>query len=577
MLSNALFVVSLFSLALGKPLASSMRVLERRNSPPADFSYSGAAHSSTMMNLRIALAQSDVAGLEEALYDVSSPSSENYGKHLTKEEAASFAEPTSETLAAVTSWLESNGINATALTPASDWLAFSVSVEQANDLLDAQYNVYTHETTGRHVIRTMSYSVPAAMEAHVDAVYPSTTTTALAPVFKAHKRGRDQLDVVVKKSLGMSSSSSIATSDVSASCAHEITPSCLQSLYGIPTTSASNSSNTLGVSGFINQFANQADLKSFLGQFRTDISDNTTFSLQTLDGGKDLQSDSEAGVEANLDIQYTVGLATDVPVTFISVGEDTSDGDLGGFLDIINFLLNEDSPPAVLTTSYGDNEENIPIKMAVNLCNAYAQLGARGVSILFASGDGGVSGSQSQECTDFVPTFPSGCPYMTSVGATTGISPEVAASFSAGGFSNYFSTPSYQSSAVASYLSALGDTNAGLFNTSGRAYPDVSTQGANFAVVIDGQVKPVDGTSCASPTFASVVALLNDELVSAGKSTLGFLNPWLYSTASGALNDVTSGDNPGCETNGFPATTGWDPVTGLGTPNFAALRTAAGL
>ena len=45
-----------------------------------------------------------------------------------------------------------------------------------------------------------------------------------------------------------------------------------------------------------------------------------------------------------------------------------------------------------------------------NLCNAYAQLGARGTSILFASGDGGVSGGQSQSCSKFVPTFPSGCP-----------------------------------------------------------------------------------------------------------------------------------------------------------------------
>lgn len=45
-----------------------------------------------------------------------------------------------------------------------------------------------------------------------------------------------------------------------------------------------------------------------------------------------------------------------------------------------------------------------------NLCNAYMQLGARGTSILFSSGDGGVSGSQSQSCTTFIPTFPSGCP-----------------------------------------------------------------------------------------------------------------------------------------------------------------------
>ena len=37
------------------------------------------------------------------------------------------------------------------------------------------------------------------------------------------------------------------------------------------------------------------------------------------------------------------------------------------------------------------------------------------------------------------------------------------------------------------------------------------------------------------------------------------------------------GSNPGCDTNGFNATKGWDPVTGLGTPNFAKLLTAVGL
>jgi tripeptidyl-peptidase-1 len=66
-------------------------------------------------------------------------------------------------------------------------------------------------------------------------------------------------------------------------------------------------------------------------------------------------------------------------------------------------------------------------------------------------------------------------------------------------------------------------------------------------------------------------------LFQAGKSPLGFLNPWLYSTAASALNDITSGSNPGCNTNGFPAKAGWDPVTGLGTPNFTKLKAAAGL
>lgn len=65
----------------------------------------------------------------------------------------------------------------------------------------------------------------------------------------------------------------------------------------------------------------------------------------------------------NLDIQYTVGIASGVPTTFISVGENNSDG-LDGFLDIINSLLGETSPPNVLTTSYGFDEGELSVSAA---------------------------------------------------------------------------------------------------------------------------------------------------------------------------------------------------------------------
>jgi tripeptidyl-peptidase-1 len=165
---------------------------------------------------------------------------------------------------------------------------------------------------------------------------------------------------------------------------------------------------------------------------------------------------------------------------------------------------------------------------------------------------------------------------VTTVGATTGV-PETAAALSAGGFSNIFPMPDYQSSQVQGYLSSLGDTNAGLFNTSGRGYPDVAAYGENVQIVTGGAVSNIAGTSCSAPIFASVIALLNDRLMSSGKAPLGFLNPWLYSTAASALNDITDGSNPGCGTNGFPATGGWDAVTGLGSPNFDALAAAAGV
>ncbi len=84
---------------------------------------------------------------------------------------------------------------------------------------------------------------------------------------------------------------------------------------------------------------------------------------------------------------------------------------------------------------------------------------------------------------------------VTTVGATTGIAPEVAASFSGGGFSNVFSQPSYQAAAVSRYLSTLGGENAGRFNRSGRAYPDIAAQGDNVEIVFMGQRGPVSSTA----------------------------------------------------------------------------------
>ena len=111
------------------------------------------------------------------------------------------------------------------------------------------------------------------------------------------------------------------------------------------------------------------------------------------------------------------------------------------------------------------------------------------------------------------------------------------------------------------YLTAQGDTYAGRFNASGRAYPDVAAQGQRFAVTLNGQSVTVSGTSASAPAFAAAVALVNDELLGTGRAPLGFLNPMLYSTGAVSFNDVTSGNNPGCGTDGFEARAGWDPVS----------------
>jgi hypothetical protein len=60
--------------------------------------------------------------------------------------------------------------------------------------------------------------------------------------------------------------------------------------------------------------------------------------------------------------------------------------------------------------------------------------------------------------------------------------------------------------------------------------------------------------------FACIISLLNDFLLARDEPPLGFLNPWLYGDGQAGLNDITSGSDQGCSTNGFPAVVGWDPV-----------------
>lgn len=212
------------------------------------------------------------------------------------------------------------------------------------------------------------------------------------------------------------------------------------------------------------------------------------------------------------------------------------------------------------------------------------KLGLMGVSVVVASGDSGPLGSQSCSALNlgtFAVQNPVNCPYVTSVGATqllaNGTEVAVQGGYwaSGGGFSGIFATPSYQQDAVAAYFADYNPTSLdGLFNASGRGVPDLSAVGLNIAVAVDGVLTTELGTSAAAPLFAAMLNLVNEERLAVGKSTVGFVNPVLYANASSIFRDVTQGNSDMCggEVHGFEAVPGWDPVTGLGTPQWDGLK-----
>jgi len=135
--------------------------------------------------------------------------------------------------------------------------------------------------------------------------------------------------------------------------------------------------------------------------------------------------------------------------------------------------------------------------------------------------------------------------------------------------------PSYQKTAVETYLTDYPiPYSPTMYNSSGtsRAFPDIAANGANYVVAIQGEFYLVYGTSCSSPVSASIFSAINDARLAVGKGPIGFINPTIYTPQfMAAFNDITNGTNPGCDTAGYSAEPGWDPVTGVGTPNYAKL------
>ena len=286
--------------------------------------------------------------------------------------------------------------------------------------------------------------------------------------------------------------------------------------------------------------------------------------------------------------------------------------------------------PSVISMSWGWAEDqqctitncsNITSQKYVERVNVeYVKLGLRGVTITTASGDAGAPGRTNEMCDPSGRTvnavFPGSSPWITSVGATfinqssnnvswttplcqkngcaTGTD-EFVNNFnftgwtSGGGiskFSNRSNDAKWQKDVVDAYLAS----NIALpknFNTYGRAYPDVSAIGHYCPVVNSGSLEPVDGTSCSSPIFASIVSLLNAHQMRQGKPKLGFANPIWYRMAKDnplIFNDISVGNNFCTEYNccdirkdggsdfGYLASKGYDPVYGLGTPNVGLMK-----
>ena len=333
----------------------------------------------------------------------------------------------------------------------------------------------------------------------------------------------------------------------------------------------------------------------------------------------DQQSHSIWALEVSLDVETAHAMAPMANILLVTTPTAETLG-VPGFPDMMNaeqFVV-DNHLASVISQSFASAEEAFgSTQSLLNLRHAYVSAAASGVTVLGSSGDGGTANVMKQPVKNpaLIPfptvEWPASDPLVTGVGGTylctdpaaktnqprtlfagppakciaNPTQAEVGWTLSGGGFSHVFAKPSYQNTLPA------GSTAIG----SMRGVPDIGLQASagSGALIyltlppdgLSGLICPggspcstgwydIGGTSLSCPQWAALVALA-DQLHG---SNLGLINPKLYSIASNPAKyasdffDVVKGNNTAkASVPGYPATTGWDPITGLGTPNAANL------
>jgi kumamolisin len=277
----------------------------------------------------------------------------------------------------------------------------------------------------------------------------------------------------------------------------------------------------------------------------------------SVDGATNSPNDPNADGEVALDIEVAGSIA---PGANIAVYFTTNTSQ--GFLDALTTAIHDtaNGPPSVISISWGSAESNWTAQSMTAFDEACQSAAALGITITVASGDNGSSDGGSGNNVDFPASSPHvlGCGGTELVAANNAIQQEVVwndqpqGGASGGGVSSFFPIPPWQMKANV----PKPPTSSG-----GRGVPDVAGDASpetGYNVLYDGQTAVVGGTSAVAPLWAALIALLNQQ----NGSNIGFANLALYQNAENGFNDITQGNN-----GSYPAGPGWDPCTGLGSPN----------
>ncbi|MGO9384097.1 MAG: protease pro-enzyme activation domain-containing protein [Mycobacterium sp.] len=313
-----------------------------------------------------------------------------------------------------------------------------------------------------------------------------------------------------------------------------------------------------------------SDLKVFFNEIGVQMP--TVASISVDKAASDPTTADSADGEVMLDIEVAGAVA---PNANFAVYFAPNNGDKG-FIDAISAAVHDtERKPSAISISWG-GPEPAPNTDQMNISafhEVFVTAAALGITVCVASGDHGTADETSGDWDGKVHVDHPACDDLVlGCGGTQidngidvvwndGTPLDQGGWASGGGISEIFPVPSYQT--AANTIVSVDDGKPG------RGVPDIAMSATNYFTRVDRQEGASGGTSAVAPLMAALVTLLNQ----AKQKNVGFLNPFLYSSvAKGVVHDVTSGTNAITNTvKGYNAGPGWDPCSGLGTPDGTAI------
>ena len=512
----------------------------------------GQLSSERIMNLDIVLNLRDRAGLQDFLGELYDPSSPSYRKYLTPQEFTAKFGPTQADYEAVVSWAKANGLTVVGGTRDGMDVQVSGRVSTIEAAFHVEMRTYQHPTEDRIFYaadREPVTSLPFSLW-HVSGLdnysIPHPLLVKKSDYAQAH--GIDAAKVVSHATTGSGPSASFLGSDMRAA------------YYG--GTALTGAGQNLGL--FEYEGTDLADLTTYfknVGQ-----TNNVPVTLLSTDGTSTSCLYTRAGgdcddTEQTLDMTQAIGMAPGLASLVVYIGStDTA---------IISAMTTHSPLPTTIGCSWGWTPAD-----PSTLDPYFEKMASQGQNFFAASGDSSTWSASNE-------AWPADDAYVVSVGGTDLTTASAAGPWksetawvdSGGGISpDKIAIPAWQQ-----LSGVINSTNKG--STTYRNGPDVSAN-ANFTFYTCADqttclANDYGGTSFAAPMWAAYIALVNQQLVANGEKTIGFLNPTIYAQNITSVYDTDFHDIASGTSGSYSATTGYDLVTGWGSPNAGLINALA--